>query len=193
MPELFAILSAVIVLIGAPSYLFDILKGKTKPERTTWFIWTVQGTIAFGSQIYLGAHWSLLFAGLNAAGNLIVFLLALKYGIGGWKRIDIAALIIASIGLAISLITEQPFIALLGAVLADFAGVVPTLYKTYRLPDSETSLTWFTLGTSALLAIFSVNSSKFSLLLYPLYLMGANYAVLVAQLLGRIMPKAPSP
>jgi hypothetical protein len=184
--ETFAILSGIIVLLGGPPYLIDILKGRTKPERTTWFIWTVLGVIAFGSQVKLGAHWSLVFAGLNAAGNLAVFLLSLKFGIGGWKRIDIVALCIACAGLLLSFITEAPLVALLGVIVADFAGTVPTLYKTFLLPSSETTFTWFALGTSSFLAIFSVGSSKFSLLLYPIYMMFANYAVLLAQGLGRL-------
>jgi hypothetical protein len=185
MAELFALLSGLVVLIGAPPYLLDILKGTTKPERTTWFIYAVQGSIAFGSQVVLGAHWSLLFAGLNAAGNLIVFLLSLKYGVGGWKRIDIAALTIAAIGLVLSLVTENALIALWGVIVADFAGTVPTLVKTYRAPKSETSITWFTLGTSSLLAIGSVGSWSFKLLLYPVYMTFATYGVLVAQYFGR--------
>jgi hypothetical protein len=191
MPEVFAILSGAVVLIGGPPYLIDILKGKTKPQRTTWFIWSVQGVIAFGSQVSLGAHWSLVFAGMNAAGNLAVFLLSLKFGVGGgWKRIDVAALTIACVGLVVSLIAKAPLVALIGVIVADFAGVIPTLHKTYLLPKSETTITWLALGTSSLLAIFSVGSWKFSLLLYPLYMTFANYAVLVAQALGELSRKA---
>jgi len=184
MAEVFAFLSAAIVLIGAPPYLFDILKHKTKPERATWFIWSVQGSIAFYSQLLLHAHWSLLFAGLNAGGNLAVFILALFYGVGGWKRIDIVALIIAAVGVVVSAVAKAPLIALFAVILADFAGLVPTLHKTYLMPGSETTITWFALGTSALLAIGSVGSWEFSLLLYPVYFALANYAVLVAQALG---------
>lgn len=190
MAEFLAVLSGVVMLIGGPPYLIDILKGKTKPQRTTWFIWSVQGLIAFGSQVSLGARWSLVFSGLNAAGNLAVFLLSLKFGVGGWKRIDIAALVIACVGLAVSIIARAPLIALLGVILADFAGVVPTLRKTFLMPQSETSITWLALGTSSLLATFSVGSWKFSLLLYPAYMAFADYAVLVAQGFGVLASRA---
>jgi hypothetical protein len=186
MAELFAILSAVIVLFGAPFYFFDILKSKTKPQRTTWFIWTVQGTVALITQAQLGAHWSLLFAGLNAAGNVVVWLLSLKYGVGGWQRIDVAALIIAAIGVVVSVFFRAPLIALAGVILADFAGTVPTLHKTYLDPSSETTITWFALGVSSLLAIFSVGHYTFALLLYPLYYTVANFAIIVAQVMGKL-------
>lgn len=187
--ETFAILSGVIVLFGGPPYLIDILKGKTKPQRTTWLIWSVLGVTAFISQVQLGAHWSLVFAGMNALGNLIVFALSLKFGVGGWKRGDVVALGIAAVGIVASLVTSTPLIALLGVIVADFAGTILTLEKTFRMPSSETSITWFFLGTSSLFGALSVGSWSFTLLLYPVYMVAATYGVLVAQALGaRLRP-----
>jgi hypothetical protein len=191
--ELFAILSGVIVLFGGPPYLYDILKGKTKPQRTTWFIWTVLGVTAFVSQLQLGAHWSLVFVGLNGAGNLLVFLLSLRFGVGGWKLGDVLAAIIAGIGIVTSLVAKDPLIALLGVIGADFTGTILTLQKTFILPSTETSITWFFLGTSSFFAILSVGSWDVKLLLYPVYMMFATYGVLVAQGLGMwLKPKSKS-
>lgn len=184
MAEFFAIVSGFIVFAGGPPYLIDIFKGKTKPERTTWFIWSVLGVTAFISQLQLGAHWSLVFAGMNAAGNLAVFLLSLKFGVGGWKRSDVVALVIATVGIIASFIIEDPLVALLGVIVADFAGTVLTLQKTFIMPSSETSITWFFLGTSSLFGALSVGEWNLELLLYPLYMVAATYGVLVAQALG---------
>jgi hypothetical protein len=180
-PALFAIGGGILELIGGPFYLYDILKGHTKPQRTTWFIWTVEGMIALFASLQLGAHWSLVFVALNAIGNLAVFLLSLKYGEGGWLWIDKLALIVSVIGFGVSLAVRSPVIALAGVILADFAGLVPTLIKTYHEPDSETSVTWFAIGTAALLGVFAVGNHRLSLLAYPLYIAIANYAVLAVQ------------
>lgn len=189
--ELFGILSGTVILFGGPPYLFDILRGKTKPQRTTWFIWTFLGSISFTSQLKLGAHWSLVYVGLNAAGNLAVFLLSLKYGTGGWRKLDIFALVIASIGVAMSFVFTSPLIALTGSIVADFAGTSLTLYKTFLDPDSETSITWFFLGTSSLFAAMAVGTWDLSLLLYPVYISIVTYGVLVAQWLSRLLhPRA---
>lgn len=186
LPELFGILSGVVILFGGPPYLLDILKGKTKPQRTTWFIWTVLGVISFTSQLKLGAHWSLVYVGLNAAGNITVFLLSLKYGIGGWRKLDVLALCIATVGVIIAVTVDSPLIALLGSILADFSGTSLTLYKTYLQPSTETSITWFFLGTSSLFAALAVGKMDFSLLLYPLYLSVVTYGVLVMQWLSAV-------
>ena len=191
-PEIFAVVGGVLELIGGPFYLYDILKGHTKPQRTTWFIWTVEGFIALISQLQLHAHWSLVFVALNAIGNLVVFLLSLKYGVGGWQLIDKLAIIISLIGFGISLLVHSPGIAVAGVILADFAGLVPTLFKTYRDPDSETSVTWFAIGTAALLGTLSVGNHRLGLLAYPLYITAANYAVLVIQVISRLQRKQSS-
>lgn len=185
MTEIFAILSVLVILFGAPFYLIDILKHRTKPQRTTWLIWTIQGFIAFYAQIALHAHWSLLFIGLGATGNLLVYVLSLFYGVGGWSKLDVFALSIATIGMVISVIAAAPLIAVIGVIIADFAGVVPTLYKAYKDPSSETTITWLALGISSILAMASVGGWTVDLLIYPAYLAIANFGVVIAQVLGR--------
>lgn len=189
MVELFAVLSGLILLAGAPPYLIDILKGRTKPERATWLIWSLLGLLAFGSLVKLGAHWSLVFAGLDALGSLAVFGLSLRYGVGGWTRLDRLAILIALGGLSLALVTKQPLIALYGVVLADISGAILTIRKTYLAPESETAITWFLIGSSALLGALSVGKWQYNLVLYPLYLAISNYAVLLAIYSGRYFKK----
>lgn len=181
----FGFISLAIVLLSAPFYLVDIIRGHTKPERVTWFIWMILGIIAFFSQQILGAHWSLLYAGIDALGSIIVFILSLKYGVGGWTQTDRFALYTALIGVTFSLVAHRAIIALVGIIIADSAGLILTIRKTYLNPNSETSITWFGIGTAALLAALSVGHIKISLLIYPLYLSLGSYSVLLTQWFGR--------
>ena len=184
MEQWFAIISGVILFAGAPPYLIDILRGKTKPERATWFIWSVLGIIALVSQIAEHGAWSILFVSVDALGSVLVFLLSLKYGVGGWTRLDKTALGIAAVGVVVSVVARQPIPALAGIVLADLSGVVLTVRKTFLAPRSETAVTWFFIGTASLLGAFSVGRMSLVLLIYPVYLAVANYSVLIAQGLG---------
>lgn len=190
MAEFFAIASGIILLAGAPPYVIDILKHKTKPERTTWFIWSVLGSIAFVSQISLHGKWSLVFVGLDGFGSLLVFLLSLKYGVGGWTALDKLALVIATAGVGLSLVARQPIVALLGVVLADLSGAVLTMLKTFKQPESETSITWFMIGLASLFGALSVPKLSAELLIYPIYLVVANWGVLAAQGFGYAYNKA---
>jgi hypothetical protein len=190
MEAIFAALSGLIILAGAPPYLIDILKGKTKPQRTTWFIWSVLGIIAFIAQVQLHGGWSLVYLGLDALGNLALFLLSLKYGVGGWTWVDKAALVIAAIGIVASFAVHQPVVAIFGVVLADMSGAFLTILKTLRAPGTETTITWIFLGSAALFSALAVGKWNAQLLLYPLYLVVADGAVLGAQLIGFRRQKA---
>jgi hypothetical protein len=173
------------LIAGGPPYLLDIIKSKTKHQRATRFIWSMLGSIAFISQIKLHGHWSLIFLGLDFLGSFIVFLLSLKYGVGGWKWPDKLALAIAAVGVIISLLYKQPLLAISGVVLADLSGAILTIIKTFKDPESETTITWLFVGTASLLGALSVGRLELSLLLYPVYLAVGNYSVVIAQVAGR--------
>ncbi|HSX06904.1 MAG TPA: hypothetical protein VLG92_04230 [Candidatus Saccharimonadia bacterium] len=183
--EICAALSAVLILVAGPPYALDTLKGVTKPERMTWFIFSLLGIVAFISQMGLGASWSLLFSGLDTAGSCLMLLLSLKYGVGGYARRDIAALMIAIVGITAAFMFKQPLLSLAGVILADASGTALTVRKAFLDPGSETTITWLAVGTAAVFGMLAVGSWSVSLLLYPAYLVIANYAVPLAQLVGR--------
>jgi len=185
MKETFAVISAVLILVAGPPYALDTLKGITKPERMTWFIFSLLGVVAFISQTGLGASWSLLFSGLDTAGSCLMLLLSLKYGVGGYAKRDIVALSVALVGVFAALLFKQPLMSLAGVILADASGTALTIRKAYVDPGSETTITWLCVGTSAVFGSLAVGTWSLALLLYPLYLVLANYAVPLAQLLGR--------
>lgn len=187
MQQIFAGLSIVLLLLANPPYIIDTLRGKTRPERMTWFIFSALGIIAFVSQIYLGASWSLVFSGVDALASTTVFVLSIWRGVGGHTKLDIAALVVAVIGVIIAVAAKQPIISLLGVVLADGAGTVLSIRKAFIEPGSETSITWIFTGTAALFGCLSVGRLSFELLLYPLYLAISVYLVPAAQIVGYIV------
>lgn len=185
MTLLLASLSTVLFLLAAPPYIIDTLRGRTRPERATWFIWSVLGVIAFAAQVQLHARWSLLFTGLDTLGCLLAFLLSICYGVGGWTFLDKIGLAIAVLGVAISLVSREPVIAILGVLLADFSGTVLTIRKTLADPNSETTISWLLIGAGSCCSVLLVRSLSVGLLLYPCYLMVANLAIPCAQVIGR--------
>ena len=75
-------------------------------------------------QVKVGATWSLFFSGLDLLGSMTVLALSLRYGVGGTERRDILALIIAVVGLIISLTVHEPIIAIIGVIVADLAAIL---------------------------------------------------------------------
>ena len=62
----FGVLAGVGGRRGHVPYVRDILRGKTRPHRGTWFIWGVLAIVVCVSQRADGGSWSLVMAGTQA-------------------------------------------------------------------------------------------------------------------------------
>ncbi len=185
MLQIIGILSGIISTIGLIPYIIDIFRRKTKPERATWLIWSVLGSVAFFSQRAEGATHSLWMTGIQTLNVILVFILSLKFGIGGIVKRDIISILLALAGLLLWYITKNPFLALLLVIFVDFIGALLTIYKSYLEPDTETSLTWVLATISGLLGVIAVGKLDFKILIYPIYIMLANFSIWLAIFLGK--------
>lgn len=185
MLQILGLLSGTLSAICYVPYIADILKGKTKPERASWLIWGVLGYIAFFSQLAKGATDSLWLTGIQSVGISIIFLLSLKYGVGGLTGKDIFALIAAAAGLALWFLTKEAAVALFIIIGIDAIGGFLTILKAYRYPSSETLVTWVLAGLSGILATFAVGNLNWILLTYPFYTFLLNSLVILAIILGK--------
>lgn len=183
--QILGYLSGVIVLIGYIPYVRDILAKKTKPQRTSWFIWLILGGIAFFSQLAEGASSSLWMPGVQTIAVLLVFLLSIKNGMGGFEKRDKISLVLAGLGLLIWILSKEAIFALLMTIFADLMGGILSVIKSYEEPESETMITWVCDAISGLLAALAVGSFDVVLWLYPMYILLINLAVIVAIILGK--------
>ncbi len=103
-------------------YIRDIFLLKTKPERASWFIWTVLGFISFFSQYAKGATNSLWLTAGQTCAVLIIVILSIKYGVGGFTKRDIRALIGAGVGLALWYLTKEAAWAIFFVIAVDSIG-----------------------------------------------------------------------
>lgn len=183
--QFFGYLSAIIGTIASFPYIRDILKGKTKPERASWFIWTVLGTIAFFSQLEKGATNSLWLVGVGTLSVLVVSILSIKFGSGGLARRDIFSLIFAVLGILLWFFTKDSTIALIITILVGSTGSFLTVVKSYEDPESETISTWLLVSVAGIFSALSVGRWNLILLIYPTYIFLTNIAVVSAILLGK--------
>jgi hypothetical protein len=181
----FGYLSGICIIISFLPYLISLFKGETKPERASWLIWSILGGIAFFSQLAKGASASLWLPGIQTIGDIVVFILSIKYGMGGLKRADKWAFAVAGLSLVLWYITREPVIALLLAILIDASGAVLTIAKSYAHPTTEPISAWALTGLSGLFALLAVGSFNIVLLLFPLYTLSANIVIVISIKLGQ--------
>ena len=182
----FGVASGVLSTFAYIPYIVDTISRRTQPQRASWLIWSVLGSIAFFSQIFEGATSSLWFAGVQVGGTIIVFVLSIWIGQGRYlSKSDYLILAAAGVGLVLWYLTENAAYALAITISISLLGGVATVVKAYREPESETLITWVVSFVASICAILSVGVLDYTLLAYPLYLFTLYLSFIVAILLGR--------
>lgn len=175
-PEYFAVIGAVIASIGGFYYLYETIVGKSKPNRVTWFLWGLFPAIIFVAQRAQGVDglsWATFAAGLTPFLILMASFLNKK---AFWKTQpqDYYLMIAAFVGIVLWVLTDNPNIAILFALVADFLAGVPTLIKSYKHPETES---WIAYAISTLgfgIAILAIQSFTFESSIFILYLFLMN-------------------
>lgn len=185
MLQVFGYISAFFAALGFIPYFRDIFNGKTKPQRVTFFIYSILGSIAFFSQQVKGATNSLWLPGIMTALVFFTFLLSLKHGVGGFAKKDFIVLLIAALGLGVWYFTNEAAIALYIVIIIDAAGTYLTIEKAYKYPATETLSSWALRSLAAFFAFLAVGTLNIILISYPLYIFLIDAAVVAAILLGK--------
>lgn len=167
-------LALALNLIGYFPYIRDIIRGKVKPQRITWGIWSILTTVAAVNQILNGGGYSSLYVVSGAILVSITFILSMKYGVGGTSVLDRVCLVLA-FGLVVYWIGAQDTrISTLLVVVIDSLGAIPTLVKTYRHPETETYIQWTLAGIAGLITVITVPRADWALIIYPAYIFTMN-------------------
>jgi hypothetical protein len=154
---------------GLLPYLRDILRHKTKPERATWWVWFAITTVGFFAQWAGGARWSLLLTLSSAIDVGIIAVLSIPFGYGTFHQRDTISLVVAGIGIAVSLMLRSPLLAVLVVVCVDLTGAWLTIVKVWVAAHTETLIAWELSFVAALCGLLAVGAYYPARFLYPLY------------------------
>ena len=191
--EILGIVGAAVATVAAIYYVYDIIRGDTRPHRVSWGVWALIAVLGAGSALEggagAGAYVSLVYVGLT----VIVFLLSLapKYGKPGGEWYD-WPLGLAAVG---TIVAWQVFglpvtVAAAVAVAADSAAAWPTLRESYRQPHTESLPVWAADAVAAALGVAAVAEYNFASTAFPVYLMVAQGLIAVTLLVrGRMRIK----
>lgn len=150
-------------------YIAAILKGKTRPSRSTWIIWAFIGIILAISYKESGAEDTVWVAVSEAIAPTIIALLALKYGKGGTERTDILAFVGSFFSLILWWLFDSALIALVTNLAIDFFAAIPTIKKSYSEPEEEDRFAWTLTQTGNLFNLFAIDKLIFGVIIYPVY------------------------
>ncbi len=171
--ENFVYLALVITIIGSLGYLIKTLQGKVQPNRVTWFLWATVPLIAFAAQLdqVEGPQKLLtLFVGLDP---LLIFLASFINKKAYWKaeKRDYFFGGLSIIGLVLWLTTGVGNIAILFSIIADLLAAVPTLIKSYRNPETESSIGFVAPAIGSFITILTIKEWDFATYSFPIYIL----------------------
>jgi len=182
----FAILGALISAIGGIGYFLDTLKGKAKPNRVTFLLWSLACFITFIAQVKqgVGIQAILTFSGLF--DTVIILLASFLNKKAYWKitSLDIGCGALSLIGLILWQTTKDGNSAISFSIAADFLAAVPTLIKSYRYPKTEHGGAYLACAVGAALTILTINSWTFGTYSWPFYSFAINLLIFILIKIG---------
>lgn len=180
------LISAFLSLAAFAPYMTDTLRGKTRPLRASWLIWSVLSSISLASQFAEGATISLAYAAAQCGGTIFIFALSIRRGMGTFlKGSDGIVIAAACMGLVIWYVTDNAAYALFLSCAISLLGGSVTVFKSFLDPDSETMSFWTISFVASVFAVLSVGRIDPVLLVYPTYLLILKGAIISAMILGR--------
>lgn len=169
--EIIGILSGGISLVAYLPYIYSIFQGKTKPSRSSWWIWSLVGLVILLSYYSAGARNTIWVPAVFFVCPLIVAILSIKYGANSkFDWLDIISIVLTTSSLIIWSFFRLAIITLSFNIFLDFIGFLPTFRKSYHEPSSENKFTWILFFLGSILNLIALEKYSFSIGLYPIYM-----------------------
>jgi hypothetical protein len=160
----FVILGALIGAIGSIGYLVDTIKGKVKPNRVSFLLWSIAPLIAFAAQIKQGVGLEALMTFSTGFLPLTVFIASFVNKKAEWKltRFELICGLLSIGGLILWLITKVGNVAIFFSIMADGLAAIPTITKAYRYPDTEIAWPWIATDFGVVLTLLTIKDWTFA-------------------------------
>lgn len=178
-------ISGIFLITGYLPYVYGVLKKTTRPSRVSWFIWSLSTVIILIGVASTGTHEAIWVPVADAIGCLIIFILSIFLGVGGWSRTDVISLVVCAMSIFTIWKTGDTLLALIMNLLIYVSGYIPTIRKSLIDPRSESLAAWtlFLVGVLLNLITVAISADKgFAVWLYPVVLVatvGTLYLVLM--------------
>jgi hypothetical protein len=179
MRTLLLIVGSALPLIFALAYVVSIVRGQSRPQRMTRFLLVFITSLSAATLWAAGDTSGLWLALASFIEATLVFILSLKYGMGGRDRLDGICMALCVSGVALWILSDNPLVGLAASIAADFIATLPALLKTIRLPHTELAV-YYASGTVAGLLIILAGPFTLQAIAFPAYIALIDGAFVVA-------------
>jgi len=174
----FIIFGVILQLWGCLVYARDTVKGDTKPNRVTWFLWFLAPTIAFAAEINKGLGLVSLMTLSVGLGPLIVLAASFANKKAYWELhwTDYLCGLLSIVGLVLWLVYREGNIAIVFSIFADLCAAAPTLVKSFNHPETESVEAYWVAAVNAAITLLAIDTWTVANYGFPIYIFLVNIA-----------------
>ena len=168
----FVILGALLSLAGSARYALQTVRGRTRPNRVTWFLWAAAPLIAFLAQLDGGVGLPSLMTLSVGIGPVIILLASFVNPLSCWRiaPFDVACGLASVIALIVWLSLGDATTAVVFAVMADVSAGIPTIRKAWSHPATENGTVYVLSAANAVVTLFTIGRWDVATWAFPVYI-----------------------
>jgi hypothetical protein len=177
MQDVFLVISTIIGLITPIIGIRAVLRGEYKPHRITRLVLLIVTVLFVTTLIAQNDRTALYLALAQVIGSIGIFILSIKYGVGGTSKMDAVVFIGAMASLVIWKTTNDAALGLYASILTDLIGFSPTIIKAWK---DHTSEEWKFYACDVLASFFNLLALKsllFNEVVFPVYIFLINLLI----------------
>ncbi len=177
------LLSVCISLIGATAYIKDTLKGTTKPNRVSQFLWAFAPLLATAAAVSAGANvWATVRVFMSGLMPLFILIASFYNPKSYWKLtlFDYLCGVFSLVAIGFWVLADSPILAILFFAVADGFAAIPTIVKSFKAPETETRITYLLSTLSVVLVIPSIPIWNVQNSAFQIYLLTVNLIIITA-------------
>lgn len=166
------LLGALGSLFGSGAYIRDTLRGRSAPNRATFFLWAVAPAIAFAAELREGIGWVAVPTLVVAVMPAMILVASFIGGHAAWKlrRFDYACAALSVLAIVLWQVTGSGDVAIAFSLAADFLAGVPTALKSWTHPETETVWAYVAGGFNGILGLLTATTWNFASIGFNAYL-----------------------
>lgn len=172
MQEIIVITGALVYLGFNSQYIIATIKGRLKPNRISWFLWSLSPFIAAIASISTHFSWTQLPVLMSGLMPLLIFLgtFFAKEKYFELNRLDILCAVTSILALVGWALSKDANVAIVLAIISDSIGGIPTIINAIKHPKNESPLPFASGLIATLSGSVAIQSFAFSELAFPIYL-----------------------
>jgi hypothetical protein len=184
--------------VGIVSVSFTVLatvRGRSKPNRLSWFIMGCVPLIAFAAEVDEGVGVRSVMTFWVGCGPMLIFLASFVNKAAYWKlgRFDIICGGLAVVAVLLWQVTGSGNTAIACTIAANGLAVLPIFVKSWRFPHSEVPWPFMSGVVNSSIALLVLKRWTFADWAYPGYILLSCTAISTIIVLRKFFVAAPSP